>query len=356
MLHFVLGILATVAFAFSPWSRGHGMEVRCVGQPDCPRIQGISDVIDRESRVNLLIIHGMGADSTTDYTPFTQSIADRLGLHLQKSADESIPGNPEGSAPARLFERTYISKDQSRQLMVYELHWWPLIQNSKSRLLADERYYPGDRARFNRGLKANLVNMRVADPIIYLGPLGTAIKDSVRYTLKKISAHSGAASGDTLQPTVIVTESLGSEIAFAVLSEAQPGSHSYEITASTPQVFMLANQLPLLRLAHEHPEKSEVSPFAAFAGPSITKIRRQIVAVSDPSDLLSYPIPESISQDGTLFINVLRPIGHRLLGGNAVEPLGAHTGAKSDQLIIQMITCGRPARCGMLVGQSTQTQ
>lgn len=351
MVHFLLGVFATVALALYPWLKGHGIDVRCVGQTTCPRIQGISDILDRSKRVNLLIVHGMGADSSTDYTPFTQALATKLGLHLERAGDESIPGNPDGTAPARLFERTYVS-DLGREMRVYELHWWPLIQNSKSRLLADERFYPGRRARYNRNLKASLVNNRIADPIIYLGPLGAPIKASVRYTLHKITEERSADELVTT-PTVIVTESLGSEIAFAVLSEAQPGSYSRQITAATPEVFMLANQLPLLRLAHDHPEKSESSPFAIFESVNTTKVHRQIVAVSDPSDLLSYPIPESITQDGTLFINVLRPLGHRLLGNNAVEPLGAHTGARSDPLVLDMIACGRPARCGAIVGQAT---
>jgi hypothetical protein len=351
MLNFFLGVLATVAFALYPWSRGHGIDVRCVGQTACPRIKGISDILDRNKRVNLLIVHGMGADATTDYTPFTQTLARKLGLHLAKANDESIPGNPPGTAPARLFERTYVSDTRS-QLRVYELHWWPLIQNSKSRLIADERYYPGHRARFNRSLKSNLVNNRIADPIIYLGPLGSPIKDSVRYTLRRIGTDMSPDEPITT-PTVIVTESLGSEIAFAVLSEAQAGDYTREITAAAPEVFMLANQIPLLRLAREHPERSEPSPFTVNEPGNARNGRRQIVAVSDPSDLLSYPIPESISEDGTLFINVVRPLGHRLLGNNAVEPLGAHTGAKSDPLVVDMIACGRPARCGALVGQPT---
>jgi hypothetical protein len=350
MVHFFLGVLATVALALYPWLRGHGVDVRCVGQTTCPRIEGISDVLDKNKRVNLLIIHGMGADATTDYTPFTQVLARRLGLHLQKSSDESIPDNPEGTAPARLFERTYVSDVGAVELRVYELHWWPLIQNSKSRLLADERYYPGRRARYNRRIKSTLVNNRISDSIIYLGPLGEPIRASLQYTLHKIGSNLKPGEVVTT-PTVIVTESLGSEIAFAVLSDAPPNAYA-QITAATPEVFMLANQIPLLRLAHAHPEKSERSPFAVFSGVNTTNVHRQIVAVSDPSDLLSYPIPESISQDGALFINVLRPLGHRLLGNNAVEPLGAHTGAKSDPLILEMIACGKPARCGLLVGQA----
>jgi hypothetical protein len=73
--------------------------------------------------------------------------------------------------------------------------------------------------------------------------------------------------------------------------------------------------------------------------------RRQIIAVSDPSDLLSYPIPESISQQGTTFFNITRPLGHRLVLGAVVEPLGAHTGAKKDGRVIKIIACGFPSHC-----------
>lgn len=346
-MEFAAGFLIAVAMLLSPWTRGGGMHVECVGRPECERVSGIKDIFERESEVNLILVHGMGAGPETDYTEFTDELARHLGLFHLRSADENIPGNPAGTAPARLFTRTYSSPARDKILDVYELHWWYLIQNSKSRLVADERHYPGRRARFNRGLKSHLVNDRIADPIIYLGPLGEAIRNSVEYTVCRASqgtpTSAGCANWRSGQASVIVTESLGSEIVFSVLSEQ--AAVSRELFEKTPQVFMLANQLPLLGLARAPGEGIE--PLELLSSPSRESegVRRQVVAISDPSDLLSYPIPESISQDGTVFINVLRPFGRRLLLGQVVDPLGAHTRAKEDERIAKMIACGFPTAC-----------
>jgi hypothetical protein len=245
-MQFLLGVLAAVVAMLTPWTRGRSFEVTCVGKFDCGRINGLTDIFDEAAKasgapnkvtINLVIVHGMGAAIDTDYTPLTNDLAAYLDLYHAESIDSVVPDNPSGTAPARLFTRIYRSPDDRRELAVYELHWWPLIQNSKSRLLADERYYPGKRARVNRRLKSSLVNERVTDPIIYLGPLGKPIRESVKFTLCKVAGATyldkQCRGNGTPAPTVIVTESLGSEIVYAALQELEPGSESREVAANT---------------------------------------------------------------------------------------------------------------------------
>jgi hypothetical protein len=357
-MQFLLGVVAAVVALFVPWTRGRSYEVSCVGKADCGRINGLLDTyraIERApgaptvATVNLVLVHGMGAGPGMDYTPLTDDLAAYLGMLRVASADQVIPNNPPGTAPAVLFTRTYRTPDARRELSVFELHWWPLMQNSKARLLADERYYPGKRARINRGLKASLVNDRVADPIIYLGPLGDAIRYSAKFTLCKVAGGAYlqdvcTASGEPA-PTVVVTESLGSEVVYASLREMSEAGDESAVARSTPSVFMLANQLPLLRLARKQSFEQRYQMTFGEAWPEVSGAPRQIVAVSDPSDLLSYPIPDSITETGTTFFNVTRPLGHRLAFGMVVEPLGAHTGAKKDGRVIKLIACGYPSSC-----------
>ncbi len=359
----VAGFLLAVIAVFTPWVRRGGLHIECVGGGECAEVAGIAGLLEESNRINLVIVHGMGAGLTTDYTSFTEKIAvEHLGLIHISSSDETIPQNPEGTAPARLFIRIYANASRTKEIHVYELHWWHLIQNSKSRLLADERYYKGHRAYFNRKLKAGLVNDRIADPIIYLGPLKPAIHDAVKYTLCQVAG--GRYGGDRqcagvsperlkeLPPTVVVTENLGSEIVAASLDELAGNipCDAYDaaaaLSARTPVVFMLANQLPLLRLARTnvHADHEHEDPLASDC-PMTEPLKRQVVAVSDPSDLLSYPIPNSISQNNTEFINIIRPLGHRLVLGTLVDPLGAHTNGKEDPRIVRMIACGYPSKC-----------
>lgn len=357
-MQFLLGVLAAVAALVVPWTRGRSYEVSCVGKADCGRINGLRDTfaaVEREpgapaiAKVNLVIVHGMGAGPGMDYTPLTDDLAAYLNMHRAASADEVVPNNPVGTAPAVLFTRTYRTSDAKRELAVYELHWWPLIQNSKARLLTDEQFHPGKRARLNKRLKANLINNRVADPIIYLGPLGDAIRESAKFTLCRIAGGSYLAKTCTADgpaaPTVVVTESLGSEVVYAALEEMQDAADEPGVARNTRSVFMLANQLPLLRLAKKQSFQQMYQLSFSETGPNVSDVERQVVAVSDPSDLLSYPIPDSINQTGTTFFNVTRPLGHRLMLGAVVEPLGAHTGAKKDGRVIKLIACGFPTSC-----------
>jgi hypothetical protein len=307
----------------------------------------------------------MGAGLDTDYTDLSDVFAAKLGLIHVESTDEAIPGNPPGTAPARLFVRRYEEtlddpaaapepdalgepSERERRLNVYELHWWPLGQNRKSRLLADERYYPGKRAFLNRSLKRSLINERLADPIIYLSPdLGPAIRESVSYTLCRAAGGTWSPATclgvEQMSPTIILTESLGSEIVFRVLTEPSSLGSSEAIKLSTTTIFMLANQVPLLRLAAPSTGAASDDPIRRFAAQWTDeryKQRRQIVAVSDPSDLLSYPIPESITVPGVSFINVTCSLGSRYALGAVVNPLGAHTMAKRDERIIDLIAFG----------------
>ena len=64
------------------------------------------------------------------------------------------------------------------------------------------------------------------------------------------------------------------------------------------QVFMLSNQLPLLEAGREG--QQVVGQVGAYCGPNATKPGRffaktQIVAFSDPNDLMSYPVPDQFA-------------------------------------------------------------
>jgi len=173
----------------------------------------------------------------------------------------------------------------------------------------------------NRKLKNGLLDWGFSDAILALGPLRTYILDGIRQLiLKSVAISLDDSRGDPATPTasqeyVIVSHSLGSYLIFAALdiNRATPqtptvqgaGDAFERILARTSLVYFFANQLRLMALASldgtsdtnlvSHLEtwgrvrcdylKSMPGSVGACAPP-------QIVALNDPSDLLTWTVPE----------------------------------------------------------------
>jgi hypothetical protein len=361
-MHFLAGFLTAIALIVAPWFRRPAFDVSCVDDKPCTPIVGISELLKEDQNVNLVMIHGMGGSPSSGYKDFTDAIAiQRLGFSLKKDEPEFIQNNP-GSGPpeprAKLIIRDYEKVEglKTYHIHVYELQWFWLIAGAKAELLKDDATYPGRRAAINGFLKKRLIDERVADPILYLSELpGERIRHAVKYTICRVSGghltdeeQCQAPEGrPALAPTVIVTESLGSQLVADGLNSltdlsCDSSNGAILVLRSVRSVFMLANQLPLFRYAHTQPDSSgdfDVTKTRCVVSELPT---RQEIAVSDPSDLLSYAIPKGTKATRTTFINVTRQLGHRLLLTALVEPLGAHTHGKDDPPVQEMIACGYP--------------
>lgn len=237
----------------------------------------------------------------------------------------------------------YRSGNADRTLNLFELSWdratellqkaiLELDEDYEERVELDEDLKPSeggrnreaDRAPVNRWLK-KFVNQKLGDPVIYLGRYGDSIRRVVAGGLSAI-AEAGMADGEYVYS--IVSDSLGSRVVFDALGCAlggsgtpsceylhpDPGFQEIELvglktlSARTTQVFMNANQLPLLALAHVRPpgetESKEqwLKRFPCEDGgpglrgyPGKEKVldgRVQIVAFTDPNDALSYHLTE----------------------------------------------------------------
>lgn len=181
--------------------------------------------------------------------------------------------------------------------------------------LADGRDREADRAYVNRWLK-KFVNRQLGDPVIYLGSYGDSIRQVVAEGLFKIAAVEGTNAD---YPYAIISDSLGSRVAFDTLNCVLGSSDSAGCTAArisaqripertmklrrlsdnTVQVFMNANQLPFLAMSTvTAPSKSEsetdwlkrfpcetpMLPVKSLKQPQAV----QVVAFTDPNDALSY--------------------------------------------------------------------
>ncbi|HEY7405376.1 MAG TPA: hypothetical protein VIB39_17755 [Candidatus Angelobacter sp.] len=175
-------------------------------------------------------------------------------------------------------------------------------------------------ALVNRKLKHGLLDWGLSDAVLALGPLRGYLLDGIRQLILKSIAISsegarGGATAKANQEYVIVSHSLGSYLIFAALDISpatsqtptvqRSGDTFEQILGRTPLVYFFANQLRLLELASLDgtPDKSLLSHLDAWArlrceyeksvqGAEHTCVRPQIVALNDPSDLLTWTVPE----------------------------------------------------------------
>lgn len=179
-------------------------------------------------------------------------------------------------------------------------------------------------ALVNRKLKSGILDWGFSDAVLALGPLRTYLLDGIRQLILKSVAISpeGIRGGEAIprddQEYVIVSHSLGSYLIFAALdigpatlktSTVQNSGNAFEeILKRTSLVYFFANQLRFLELASldgasdknlaAHLEdwgRLRCEYLTASPGAIQPCARPKIVALSDPSDLLTWTVPEQIA-------------------------------------------------------------
>lgn len=250
------------------------------------------------------------------------------------------------------------------------LIWSPLTATLKHQLDFDRTGTPTDcaaagecrprRARFNGQVKDKLLDDCLADALIYEGDSRATIRAKMMAALDTTIARQQGG------PLILVTESLGSKLTFdalnAMLEQQAPASQVRSAQAAASrlvQVFMLANQLPILGLADQvagGQQSARLLPPAdalqrfltlrgAFARPAQKRIGAlTLVALTDPNDLLSYRLlPSRYASAGVHVADVLvsnRPTYFGLLE----NPVTAHTGYLDNPDVTAVIACGSADR------------
>lgn len=180
----------------------------------------------------------------------------------------------------------------------------------------------------NRKLKNGVLDWGFSDAILALGPLRSYLLDGIRQLiLKSVSVSmSGTREVSTTyradQEYVIVSHSLGSYLIFAALdiNSVAPGTADVQAAANpfghilerTSLVYFFANQLRLLQLANLDGRSSDANNLAnhlelwgrlrcdylkSQANSTGTCAPPQIIALNDPSDLLTWTVPKLSSVD-----------------------------------------------------------
>ncbi len=234
------------------------------------------------------------------------------------------------------------------------------------------------RATFaNRSLKNGLMDWGFGDAVMALGPMEEILRAGIRQLLVKSLQSAGvnlqtAKAEDVGQEFFFITHSLGSYLSLAALDSDWLGKQGPEVSlfkitseeknaadyfsAHTAGFYFLANQIELLELArlsasNEPAVDSCPSTIpATLAPPSIAhwRCRRQrylkqralaapgpqIVAWSDPNDLLSWEVPDIV---GVRVVNIqVRNSGFKIPPFLA-WPTGAHGNYAKNAGVLRVI-------------------
>lgn len=203
----------------------------------------------------------------------------------------------------------------------------------------------GHAARINKALKLQIMNWGLSDAVVALGPMRVYLNFAMDRAFD--DARNGAGADDKF---VVISESLGS---FVVLDAMDVSPAVKDVVYRTDDLYFLANQVALLELARiqgvpttlvmpsaplpaapserliqppaGQPQATEPSarpgPIAALqdwasSTRALVDRPRQIIAFSDPSDILTYRMP---AIPGVMVVNVYDRNTPRWLGLYADE-------------------------------------
>jgi hypothetical protein len=303
-----------------------------------------------------------------------------LSVIAPEAKEFTIEG-PSGEALGELTVTRHTNPARDREMLFYELTWSPISQPAKEGYAFDNTaVYAHKRASLNNTFKV-FVNDVAADPLVYTGigreRIQTAVGQALCWALsadwqglpdqQQLCTPDDPAFASRLETDefVFITHSLGSRITTDALQrlvrvleqEGQERPEVARIARSLQErevkVFMLANQLPLLQSGLEPASVQGAVPAYCLpeAEHSADRLFKEteLIAFSDPNDLLSYPIPDRFVRDHVdsrlcpKQVNVTINIAEvsNLLGlGEFANPLAAHLDYDDDERVIGLITRG----------------
>lgn len=304
--------------------------------------------------VDVISIHGMCTHGRDWVEETSKSLGKELGLTY---------GMP--SAPAYVINSAEVwitdFSDSSGNVVVrdYAIVWSPLTVHEKAALCYDSNVKTGScatpgyqhkRARINGLIKSTLLNDCLADAIVYLGSKGKEIRNTFRDILTRI----GESRSEPAAPTFLITESLGSKILKDSVVADDLSSKAripIDVLTATKQIFMAANQIPILELA-DHKKLKGVGIRAVDELRRAIEKRRslsfelqdaepiRLIAFSDPNDLLSYGLRDPNAD--TINITVSNTY---TWFGQLENPLPAHRGYLANKKVWELIACGHDRKC-----------
>jgi hypothetical protein len=331
------------------------------------------------SILKVIMVHGVGTHVPGYSGRLSANLAQALGLTVVAPETKgfaiegpAFPGETLGTLT--VSRHTNVARD--REMLFFELTWSPISQPAKDAIAFDSTaVYAHRRASLNNVFK-QFVNDVAPDPLVYTGTGRERIQVTIGQALcwalsadwqglpdeqQLCDADSPAfASRLDTDEFAFITHSLGSRITtdgLTRLTRYVETAGDRRVTQALQErdvkIFMLANQLPLLQSGLE--PASVLGAVPAHCLPEGTSFANrlfketELIAFSDPNDLLSYPIPDAFVRehvDSRLCpkqVNVtinIAAVGSVLGVGEFANPLSAHVDYDDDERVIGLITRG----------------
>ena len=350
-----------------------------------------ADLAQKDGETKVLFVHGVGDHIPGYTTEFLEKLAKELNLDARSEGQKNIELNTPlipGKALGNLRITHLLNEKTRKELTFYELTWSEITRQEKALLDFDTSgEYDFRRARIN-GLLKKFSNDTGPDPIIYLGqsrvPILAAYAQSFCWMATQnwedlpasgkhscLSLDDSHASQIAKDNYVIISHSLGSRIVIdgtqriasmlAAPEKYQTATQKLVVTSKAVNalqqkhisMFMLSNQLPMLQLGRELPEVAGQETSYCDANGANYKKRMvsetDIIAFSDPNDLLSYGIPPGFAlkyidsrlcaQITNVNINIAKVMDAFGMTDLA-NPMEAHVGYDTDDRVVAMIAKG----------------
>lgn len=332
-------------------------------------------------KMKVLMVHGVGNHLPGYSTQFLEKLTKELDLTVTGKAYKNInladPKAPEKHLGNLRIHR-YLNQNKDQELLFYELTWSEITAKDKEFLSYDNSGEQSFRRAEVNDLLKKFSNDTGPDPIIYLGEkredILTAFRQSFCWMVHgdwrslPDDVHQACSSRNVTpfynDSYAFISHSLGSRITIDGLQNLASMLGNSEnapfFTALTNvmknkeiPIYMMSNQLPMLQLGRSMPEI--INQQADYCRPEGSKFadrmleKTNIIAFSDPNDLLSYAIPHDFVNkyiDSRLCVNVtnininVAKVYDAFGLGKLASPMEAHIGYDTDDRVIALIAKG----------------
>jgi hypothetical protein len=298
--------------------------------------------------LRLLIVHGMGISEPG----YSASLVDRVAAKLNLNFISQTSSNNEDHSVLTVRD---FGNGPSR-MCAYELTWSPITTPIKTSQFALDFQTQEIRSRqlVNNDFKTNLVDCALSDVVLYVGKFRPTLQHPIIAAIEKMELDS--ATND--DPVAIITHSLASFMVIDTLKTMAAGDSSKNGKTATnyatrvKQIFMMANQLPMLDLSDHTNFDGEQSGMLSNLfklhgkGPNESRPKLQVVAFSDPNDLLSFNLRQhdiKEAKDHGMKIrgfNVNYTVEHWSIAGVLSWPAGAHDNWWTDKRVPELLAFG----------------
>ncbi|MGE8165987.1 hypothetical protein ACQKRQ_38330 [Paraburkholderia sp. NPDC080076] len=398
-----LGITLCIGACTTPY-KSPVYDSSLTNYPEAIAFPGIISKLSEHKALDVLLVHGMCTHDGAWANKAANALYQALG-----GAPDDVPltQSTVNDTDVQLYQRTFDTKFGTLKLNA--IVWSRMTTPLKAQLCFDQTArlttqqnanaycvspdltapYPYRRdAALNRILKDSILDDCLADAVIYEGRSRDEMSAQMQKAILQALATSGGNEierGDVkslasqlehegLPDLVVITDSLGSKIAFDALWKLSNDTVTAKATRATlqriTQIFMRANQLPILALAdvqipqkltakstpqarqslmaqqgESEPTHYPSDPLGALFGANkaVANERPNVVAFTDPNDLLSYVLVPSMNRQSMNYevVDVVTSNSPTYFG--AIErPDYAHLDYDTNKSVIDSIVCGNP--------------